>query len=302
MKFKLFPILALLTISIARADSVYVAELYEPAYNHAGILKFDSSGGPGSLFTGSNLAAPNGLAFDNSSGLLYVCDFANNAIQRYDSSGTPALFANTGLNQPHVLAFDPSHNLYVANDANGAGYIEKFDSAGNGTLFATGLFQPQGITCDNSGNVYVSSWINSQTQLAILKYTPAGVRTTFVLWNQPGTHFGLPRGLAFFNNNIYCTDGSSLDRITLGGAVTVMSTNGLSNSIGVAVDSLGNCYVTDQQAGRVMKYDPAGNGSVFASGYDELGLTYVAVQVPEPAVVSIIAIGLAAFAWRKGRC
>ena len=301
MKLTLFPIFTLLTLSLARADTVYIDELFEPAYNGGGILKFDSSGGPGSLFTGSNLSGPNGLAFDNSSGLLYVCNFGNNTIQRYDSSGASSLFANTGLNQPAVLAFDPSHNLYVANHANGAAYIEKFDSAGNGTLFATGLFQPQGITCDSSGNVYVSSWINSQTQLAILKYTPAGVRTTFVLWNQPGTHLGLPRGLAFFNNNIYCTDGSSLDRITLGGAVTVMSTNGLGNSIGVAVDSAGNCYVTDQQAGKVMKFDPAGNGSVFASGYNELGLTYVAVQVPEPAAVSMIAIGLAAFAWRKGR-
>src|SRR5262245_20015097 len=86
MKFKLFPILTLLIVSVARADSVYVSELFEPQVNGPGVLKFDSGGGPASLFAGSGLSGPNGLTFD-SSGNLFVCNFGNNTIARFDSSG-----------------------------------------------------------------------------------------------------------------------------------------------------------------------------------------------------------------------
>jgi sugar lactone lactonase YvrE len=284
---------------LARADYVYVSELYDPGVNAPAIYRFDSVTGIGGVWADTGLSGPNGLAFD-SSGSLYVANYGNNTIEAFDSSGTGSLFTGSGLSQPHVLAFDNSHNLYVANDNNGQGYIEKYDSTGQGSVFATGLYQPQGITCDNNGNVYVSTWINNQTALAILKYTPGGQRSTFVTWNAPGTHFGIPRGLAFYNNNLYCTDGSSLDKITLGGQVSVLTTAGMTNSIGVAVDSGGNFYVTDQNMRYVMQYSPLLKGSIFASGFN--AVTYVAVQpVPEPATVSLFALGMVVVGWRRRR-
>jgi DNA-binding beta-propeller fold protein YncE len=228
-----------------------------------------------------------------------VANLGNNTIESFDSTGNPTLFSSTGLNQPQVLAFDNNNDLYVANAANGQGYIEKYDSQGNASLFATGLYQPQGIACDNLGNVYVSTWINNQTALAILKYTPGGQRSTFVTWDQ-GTHLGIPRGLAFHNGGLYCTDGGSLNVITSSAQVFLLSTFNLTNSIGVALDSSGNAYVTDQNGGYIMKYNPANQGTVFASGFNELGLTYVAVApVPEPATLGIFALGVLAVVQRR---
>jgi sugar lactone lactonase YvrE len=280
---------------LARADQVFIDQFYDPAVNGPVIREFNPDGSS-FIFASSGLSGPNGLAF-NSAGSLFVANVGNNTVVSFDSSGNPTLFSNSGLNQPEVLAFDNNNDLYVANAGNGNGYIERYDAQGNASLFATGLYQPQGIACDNFGNVYVSTWINNQTGLAILKYTPGGQVSTFVTWDQPSTHFGLPRGLAFYNGNLYCTDGNSLDRITLSGQFSLYSTFNLTNSIGVALDSSGNAYVTDQQGGYVMKYNTSHQGSVFASGYNEYGLTYVAVApVPEPATMGIIAAGVIALA------
>jgi WD40 repeat protein len=290
MKNLLILLTVLSACPLARADQVFIDQFYDPAVNGPVIREFNPDGSS-FIFASSGLSGPNGLAF-NSAGNLFVANFGNNTIESFDSSGNPTLFSNTGLNQPEVLAFDNNNDLFVANAGNGNGYIEKYDAQGNPSLFATGLYQPQGIACDNNGNVYVSTWINNETGLAILKYGPGGGQpSTFVTWDQPNTHVGIPRGLAFYNGNLYCTDGKSLDRITLSGQVSVLSTYNLTNSIGVALDSLGNAFVTDQNTGDVTKFNPSNQGSVFASGYNEYGLTYVAI-VPEPATLGIFALGI----------
>jgi sugar lactone lactonase YvrE len=296
MKNLLFLLTVLSVCPLARADQVFIDQFYDPAVNGPVIREFNPDG-TSFIFASSGLNAPNGLAFNNA-GSLFVANFGNNTIESFDSSGNPTLFTSTGLNQPQVLAFDNNNDLYVANNASGNAYIEKFDAQGNASQFATGLYDPQGIACDNNGNVYVSTWINNQTALAILKYTPGGQRSTFVTWDQPNTHVGIPRGLAFYNGNLYCTDGKSLDRITLSGQFSVLSTYNLTNSIGVALDSLGNAYVTDQNTGDVTEFNPANQGSVFASGYNTYGLTYVAI-VPEPATVGIFALGAIAVVHRR---
>jgi sugar lactone lactonase YvrE len=271
----------------ALADDIYVANLFDPGYNTQCIEKFGPSGTK-SLFVSANLSAPNGLAFD-SQGDLYVANYGNNTISKYDPAGNGSVYDNIGLNQPHVIALDNSGNLYVANDANNAGYIEKIDAAGHATLFATGLYQPQGIACDSSGNVFVSTWINNMTALAILKYDPSGNRSTFAITSS----LGIPRGLTFYSGNLYATFYNSVQRYAPNGIRTVATSTGLVNAIGVAFDSSGNFYVTDQGNGNVMKYAPNGVGAVFASG---LNLpTYIAVgPVPEPSTSVLLSLGVTA--------
>jgi DNA-binding beta-propeller fold protein YncE len=79
-----------------------------------------------------------GLAFDSSSN-LYVANYSNGTIDKYDSSGNRTVFA-TGFSNPYGLSFDSSGNLFMADI--GAGIIYKYDTLGNGSIFASGLSQP----------------------------------------------------------------------------------------------------------------------------------------------------------------
>jgi hypothetical protein len=70
----------------------------------------------------------------------------------------------------------------------------------------------------------------------------------------------------------------------------------------LAFDSGGNLYVADAGStgigdGRILKFDSNGNMSVFASGLD--GPTAIAIYVPEPASMTILALGGLALLGRR---
>ena len=70
--------------------------------------------------------------------VLYVSNFSNNTIVKFDSGGGSSVFASAGsglsLVRPLSLAFDSSSRLYAANSGNDT--IEKYTLGGVGTLFS----------------------------------------------------------------------------------------------------------------------------------------------------------------------
>ncbi|HEY6047020.1 MAG TPA: PxKF domain-containing protein, partial [Pyrinomonadaceae bacterium] len=143
------------------------------------VKKFDSSGvfqfafgstGAGGLF---QMAA--GIAVD-SSGNIYVADFAAHVVRKFSSTGTSiGTIGSNGSGDgqfsfPAGLAIDSANNLYVADSGNNR--IQKFDSAGTfvtkwGTIgTGNGEFNsPQGVSVDNVGTVYVADTGNNRVQL-----------------------------------------------------------------------------------------------------------------------------------------
>src|SRR5881628_10384 len=65
---------------------------------------------------------------------IYVANYGNNTIEKFDANGQSTLFARSGLSSPIGLAFDSSGNLYVGNW--GSSTIVKYDASGSETLFA----------------------------------------------------------------------------------------------------------------------------------------------------------------------
>src|SRR3990172_425702 len=105
---------------------------------------------------------------------LYVANFHNNSIQRFDSSGRSTVFANSGLHGPMGLAFDNAGNLYVGNWY--ANTIIKYDSGGNPSVFAnSGLSNPRGLACDAAGNLYVANYNGN----SVVRLDPSGHQTVF---------------------------------------------------------------------------------------------------------------------------
>jgi hypothetical protein len=129
-------------------------------------LEFGSGGGQFGL--------PRGIAVDNA-GNIFVAEFNNNRIQKFDSDGDFLLvFGSPGsdngqFNGPSVVAVDDLGNIYVADTGNHR--IQKFDSDGNflltfGSLGSDRgqLYFPQDIAVDSIGNIYVADTFNHRIQ------------------------------------------------------------------------------------------------------------------------------------------
>jgi hypothetical protein len=138
----------------------------------------DEWGVPGSLDGQFN--TPRDVATDTA-GNVYVTDYGNERIQKFDSSGFFLKAwgghgtADGQLAFPEGLATDSAGSVYVADRANNriqkfdssGGFITKWGTTGNGDGQFSG---PSDVAVDASGNVYVADTGNDRIQ----KFAEAG--------------------------------------------------------------------------------------------------------------------------------
>ena len=144
-----------------------------------GVASYTGDGGQATL---AGLNNPSGIAFDNSSGNMYIADASNHVVRMVTPAGVITTIAGTGtagytgdggapssatLNSPTALAIDNNSNIYICDAGNnvvrkisGAGIISTY--AGNGTPGNTGdgglataaqLYDPIGIVYDYYNSV-----------------------------------------------------------------------------------------------------------------------------------------------------
>jgi sugar lactone lactonase YvrE len=219
-----------------------------------------------------------------------------------DGAGTGASF-----NWPTGVAVDSSFNVYVADSDNHK--IRKITSAGvvttlagsgsSGSADGTGTLAsfsyPKGVAVDTERNVYVADTNNSK----IRKITPGGVVTTLAGSGSSGSadgtgaaaDFSYPWGVAVDNSgNVYVADSNNhkIRKITPGGAVTTLAGSGSSGSAdgtgtlasfsypkGVAADTGGNLYVTDNEVdnnAKIRKITPGGVVTTLESAGISIGV------------------------------
>lgn len=213
--------------------------------------------------------------------VVYVSNFNNNTIERFDSLGNDlGAFASAGgLQQPTGLAFDSGGNLYVANQ--GANTIIKFAPNGSSSLFATsGLNQPYGLAFDVDGNLYAANAGSSTIQ----KFAPNGTSTLFA-----NTGLVTPIGIAFDGSgNLYAVNlgNSTIQKFAPNGTGTRFNQGlSLASPLGIAFDTAGNLYVTNGSDGKIYKLDSNGvasnytnpsSGDPYGLAFDTNGNLYVA--------------------------
>lgn len=195
---------------------------------------------------------PSCLTVDGS-GNVYVTDAANTTIRKISANGMVTTFAGTArvfgsldgpgnmaqFNWPVGIAGDGAGNLFVADNHNYT--IRKITPAAVVTTFAgsAGLsgwadgpgsvarfFVPQGVAVDGAGNLYVADGNHT-----IRKISPSGVVTTLA-------------GTVNFAGAGDAADGTGGDAQ-------------FSYPIRVAVDTIGNVYVSDGNL-TIRKITPAG--------------------------------------------
>src|ERR1039458_1486947 len=158
-------------------------------------------------------------------------------------------------------------NIFTAGYANNPinpnldGAIYEFNSSGQPTIFASGLeISPYAMALDSSGNLYAQGY-NS-----ILEFNSSGQSSVF----ETGVQVG---GMAFYNNNgnLYAISGTNILQFNSSGQYSIFASV-LLNSLGygsashLAIDNLGNLYVSLSEMGIIEKFNSSGMGSSFFSG------------------------------------
>ncbi len=162
----------------------------------------------------------------------------------------------------------------------GSGKPEFADGTGAEASFK----YPAGIALDGSGNVYVADAFNNR----IRKVTPYGAVSTLAGSGKEGfadgtgkeAIFNTPAGIAIDDDgNIYTAEykGHRIRKITPKGVVSTLAGSGeagfadgtgenasFNNPEGVAVDSIGNVYVSDSNNHKIRKIAPNGNVTTLA--------------------------------------
>jgi sugar lactone lactonase YvrE len=258
-----------------------------------GLVGFSGDGGPA---TSASLNQPAGLAVDRN-GNLFIADVLNARIRRVDRSGIittiagngafgysgdggPATSASIGYFNNDTLstnghtpaqyaggiALDNAGNLYIADARSRVrkvgpdGIITTV--AGGGSSTADGgpatqaaIFSPNAVAVDASGNLFVGSSSGGP----IRKVDSGGIITSI-----PGTE-GAQFALALDSSgNLYYSDFSRVIRVPQSGTPVTAASN-LDLAFGIAVDSIGNLFVTEDFGERVRKINPSGN-AVIAAG------------------------------------
>jgi sugar lactone lactonase YvrE len=215
---------------------------------------YGTTNGPGSSASFYN---PSGVAYDATSGNLYVADTASQVIRVITPTGVVSTLAGTAgmagfangtgtaasFFNPTGVAVDANGNVYVADSGNNA--IRKITMpgavvstlAGSGLVGATNAVgtsasfdNPNGVAVDTVGNVYVADTYN----YLIRKITPTGSVSTFAGAGKAATAFSdgpalqatfyFPSGVAAYAGNVYVADsGGGRIRLISGGQVTTFA-------------------------------------------------------------------------------
>lgn len=123
--------------------------------NTVGILQ--ASILPDLVLQGSFFSLPSGIAIDPTSNALYVADFNNNMVMRFNNRHT--LVSNSS---PSFVFGQPNLSSIIANYPSGA-------------LSAAGLYQPEGLWVDDAGSL----WVADSGNWRVLWFANASTLTTF---------------------------------------------------------------------------------------------------------------------------
>lgn len=145
-------------IAIDSQGNIYVAD-----GNNARVEKFDNTGkylsqlgcASGDCVGGSSpgkFSWPDGLAVDSNNN-LYVADYYNNRIQKFDSSGNYLSSITTSVNLPTTVSVSPTNGyIYSINDDTND--VLEFDQ--NGNYITTLSLAAWGVSIDANGQIYLS--------------------------------------------------------------------------------------------------------------------------------------------------
>ncbi|MDR3678844.1 MAG: T9SS type A sorting domain-containing protein [Flavipsychrobacter sp.] len=250
-------IFEVVSVAVDKHHNVYIADGQSAVIrkvNPSGIIStFAGTGtrghsGDGGPATAAKLNFPQGVAVDDV-GNVYVADGFNYDVRKIDTTGIITTFAGTGtsgftadgavatmakLTMPTGVATDHNGNVYIADVSmvrrvNAIGILTTVagnDSSGysgdGGPATSALLSYVEGLTIDAAGNIFIADEDNN----VIRKVDNSGIITT-VAGNSLNASLASGQGS-------YTGDGGLADSA------------GFNTPVSVAVDSVGNLYISDR--------------------------------------------------------
>jgi len=219
----------------------------EESKNVAKILKIRPRGKVSTFV--KNLNRADGIVYDASSGCFLLSEEApDGRILKINPNGKAmVLIPEEDIENPEGMVLNKSGDLFIAEDRP-SGRILRF-SNDNLVSLATGLKNPEGITMDSSANLFVAETGTGR----ILKLDSTGKMHIFVekgIMKNPDNIIYDSRSNVFFVTEDR-RPGRIL-RITVKGKVSTFA-SGLAYPQGMASDSEGNLFVSEQGLNRVIK-------------------------------------------------
>ncbi|XP_029014364.1 low density lipoprotein receptor a isoform X2 [Betta splendens] len=160
-----------------------------------------------SLVIGSNIEAPEGIAFDWIHGNLYWTDSIHGTVSvvTADGSRRKTLFRQD-LSKPRAIVVDPHHNFVYWTDWGNPAKIERGGlNGGDRTALVTdNIVWPNGITLDLlNQRLY---WVDSKLHTLSSVNVQGGGRRTLIVDEHQLAH---PLGLTVFEEKVFWTDVSN---------------------------------------------------------------------------------------------
>jgi sugar lactone lactonase YvrE len=219
------------------------------------------------------LDSPAEVALD-SAGNLFVADYNNNRVLRYDApftdttadlvigqpdfvTTTAAATSASSLDTPRSVALDAQGNLFVADNGNNrvlqysapltnngmaahkvfgqADFVSSTANAPSGTASASSLSDPRGIAVDAHGYLYVADYGNNRV---LVYFDPVNAVSAAA-----DRVFGQPDFISSIANNV----PSPL--------LPGPKEYNLNSPSGLAFDAANNLYIADQKNNRVLEFD-----------------------------------------------
>jgi len=261
-------------------------------------------------------------------------------------SGDSGLAMNAQINLPRGIAADDSGNVYIADYGNNCirkvdnmGYITTIAGTGhpgytgdNGPAVAAKLNSPSGVAVDNKGNIFIADRSNQ----VVRKVNSAGIITTFAgngIYGYNGDNwpsallasFEFPTALAVDKmGNVYIADqfNERIRMVDTSGYISTVWGDGnigfspdndpatlswMCEPDGVALDSIGDIYVSDECDHRIRKLE-AGAGAVITiagngiSGYNGDSASALLTEIGDCKGIASDPSGIVYFAdWNNNR-
>lgn len=125
--------------------------------NSTGYVAEFSAAGVLQRVISSGINTPDSLALD-SSGDLYVANFAANTVKEYSATGSLLQSFSAGVENPSSVAVDSYGDVYVCNNpGNNDGNVQEFSAGGSLLYTDTNSFQnPVALAVDSHGDVFVA--------------------------------------------------------------------------------------------------------------------------------------------------
>ncbi len=277
---------AVLLFALCFAPVVAHAQIFVLNQLAGSVQKYNLDGtlANGSFITG--LTNPEGIAVSSTN--IYITDYSNNTVLKYNIDGTGGGTLIGSLHNPIGIAVSGT-DLYIANSGNNT--IAKYTTSGtlvsNNFFGSSGLSFPQDVTVAGS-NVFVSQ------SNAINEYTTSGGSVSVPLISDSSSHYGI----AVSGSNIFVSNGFSIGEYTTGGSTVNANliSSGITNGRGIYVDG-SVILLANYTNGTISEYTTSGGviNSSFITG--SAGIIDVAVlgAIPEASTYAALLGASAAF-------